>query len=349
MDDNHPRVPPGPVRLITLARLARVHVSTVSRALSEDTSGVSVETVLRIRELAKSLGYRKDAGAAGLRTGKSRLIGVLVPRVTDIVMATVYESIDSAAAAAGYSTVVANTFDNRVLREDRLDALLSRRLDGIILGDSRIADTATDQLETMGVPYILVMRRLENHLSVSTDDRIGGRLAAEHLLNLGHTRAAVIAGDLLASTGRERTEGFLEVFRAAGHIVDSRYVVSCGFGAAAGRSAGAKILSHSDRPTAIFAVDDLTAIGAMGAIRAAGLRLREDVALVGYNDIEICSDLPVPLTSVRSPLADMGRLSVELLLRRIGNQPVESQLLVPSLVIRETTLAESANALTWHD
>ena len=285
------------------------------------------------------LGYYRNLGAAGLRTGTSRLIGVLVPRLTDLALATIYESIDAAAESAGYSTVVANTYDDPGHRRARLDAMLSRRMDGVIMGDSHIGDTAGYELQSRGVPYVLVMRRLEGHLSVATDDELGGRLAAEHLLELGHKRVGVIAGDLLASTGRERSNGFRRAFEAAGYPVEERYVVSTGFGTAAGKVAGAVLLDLPEPPTAIFAVDDLTALGAMGAIGAAGKRLREDVALIGYNDLLLAANLPVPLTSVRSDLKAMGRLSVEALLQGISGQPAVSTLLPPVLVPRATTVA----------
>lgn len=197
------------VTMSRLAELAKVHVSTVSRALSDDPTGISAATVRRIQTLARQEGYLRNAEAAGLRTGQSRLIGVLVPRLTDVGMATVYDSIDTAAAQAGYSTVVANTHDDPALRRARLETLISRRLDGVIVGDSRLGDTAADDLQRRNVPHVLVMRRLEGHVSISADDRLGGQLAAEHLLQLGHLHVGVVAGDLRASTGRDRTEAFL--------------------------------------------------------------------------------------------------------------------------------------------
>ncbi|MHA7155021.1 LacI family DNA-binding transcriptional regulator [Arthrobacter sp. TMN-50] len=321
-----------------MARHAQVHVSTVSRALSEDPAGVGTDTVRRVRELAAILGYRRDVGAAGLRTGSSRLIGVLVPRLTDLVLATIYESIDAAAGTAGYTTVVSNTLDDPLRRRARLDALLSRRLDGVIIGDSHIGDTAAFELQQRGVPYVLVMRKLEGHLSVTTDDHLGGRLAAEHLLSLGHKRVGVIAGDLLASTGLQRSQGFRSAFDAAGFPVEDHYMVNTGFGTRAGRIAGDQLMQLPMPPSAIFAVDDLTAVGAMGAIRAVGKRLREDVAIVGYNDVDIAANLPVPLTSIRSALTDMGRLSFEALQRRINGESAESVLLKPVLIPRATTV-----------
>lgn len=313
-------------------------MSTASRALSDNPAGVSTETVRRVRELAALLGYRRNAGAAGLRTGSTHLIGVLVARLTDLALATIYESIDAAAVKSGYSTVVANTYDDPAHRRARIDAMLSRQMDGVIIGDSHIGDTAAYELQNRGVPYVLVMRRLEGHLSVSTDDVLGGRLAAQHLLDLGHKRVGIIAGDLLASTGRERSQGFRDLFEASGYPLGGPYVVSTGFGTAAGLEAGRQLMALPDPPTAIFAVDDLTAIGAMGAIHESGKTLRTDVALIGYNDLDLAANLPVPLTSVRSDLTAMGKVGFETLLAQINGQPSSSSLLPPVLVPRATTV-----------
>ncbi|THJ68041.1 LacI family transcriptional regulator [Arthrobacter echini] len=331
-----------PVTLATVARHAQVHVSTASRALSEAPSGVGPDTVRRVRELAAVLGYRRDVGAAGLRTGNSRLIGVLVPRLTDLVLASIYESIDAAASAAGYGTVVANTLDDPEHRRVRLDALLSRRIDAVIIGDSHSGDSAGLELRDRGVPYVLVMRTLEGHPSVSTDDYHGGRLAAEHLLDLGHHRVGVICGDQLASTGRERTLGFRRTFEAAGYPIPDAYSIDSGFSTPSGAEAGTELMRLAEPPTAIFAVHDLLALGAMGAIRDAGRQVGEDVALIGYNDLDLAATLPVPLTSIRSDLAAMGSQSVDALLRALNGEVPRSVLLPPELVIRATTPRPSA-------
>ncbi len=332
-----PPARPRPVTLATVARHAQVHVSTVSRALSADPVGIGADTVLRVRELAAVLGYRRNEGAAGLRTGSSRLIGVLVPRLTDLVLASIYESIDAAASAAGYGTVVANTLDDPEHRRARLDALLSRRIDGVIIGDSHLGDTVAHELRSSGVPYVLVMRKLEGHLSVTTDDYRGGQLAAQHLLELGHRRVGVIAGDQLASTGRERTLGFRRTFESAGYPLPDPCVVESAFSTPSGLVAAEKLMRLPEPPSAVFAVHDLLALGAMGAIRDAGKRVGEDVALIGYNDLDLAATLPVPLTSVRSDLQRMGTLSVEALLAGIKGQAAASVLLPPELIVRATT------------
>ena len=327
-----------PVNLTTIATMAGVHPSTASRALSDAPVGISVETVKRVRKIAGELGYIRDITGASLRTGRTSMIGVLVPRLTDVVLAQIYESIDEAASAAGYNAVVADTRDAPDVQDMRLQGLLSRKVDGLIVGDSRTGSRVLERLAQLGIPYTLVMRCLGDHPSVSTDDLQGGRLAAEHLLQLGHTRVGVVAGDPLTSTGRERTLGFTHAYQQAGIHIPDDYVVSSSFDTATGRAAGDRLLSLDPLPTAIFAINDFTAIGVMGALRDRGLRVGLDVGLVGYNDISIAAQLTVPLTSVHSPLREMGRRSVEMLLERIAGKQTPSIRLTPTLVTRDSTL-----------
>ena len=330
------------VTLSTVATRAGVHPSTVSRALSDDPVGVSKRTVARVRGIADELGYFRDITGASLRTGRTRMIGVLVPRLTDVVMAQIYESIDDTARAAGYNTVVANTRDDPAVQRMRLEGLLSRRVDGLIVGDLREGDELADHLTAMGVPFVLVMRRVGRHPSVTTDDLEGGRVAAEHFLELVHSVVGVIAGDPLTSTGRERRNGFVGRYAEAGLPVPAQYVMDSAFDVDSGRLAAEKLLSLTPRPTALFAINDFTAIGAIGALRERGLALGRDVAVLGYNDVPVAAQLSVPLSSIRSPLDDMGRLSTEMLLDRIVGGRMSSIRLSPTLVARESTLL-SAN------
>ncbi|MGV9799288.1 LacI family DNA-binding transcriptional regulator [Mycobacterium sp. NPDC003449] len=321
-----------------MATRAGVHPSTVSRALSDDPVGVSKRTVARVRGIADELGYFRDITGASLRTGRTRMIGVLVPRLTDVVLAQIYESIDDTARAAGYNTVVANTRDDPAVQRMRLDGLLSRRVDGLIVGDLTDGGTLADHLVVSGVPFVLVMRRGGRHPSVTTDDLEGGRLAAEHFLELGHSVVGVIAGDPLTSTGRERRSGFVGRYAQAGIDIPARYVVDSAFDVDSGRSAAEALLSLTPRPTAVFAVNDFTAIGAIGALRGLDLELGRDVAVLGYNDVPVSAQLSVPLSSIRSPLDDMGRLSTEMLLERLDGRQMSSIRLSPTLVARESTL-----------
>ncbi|MGD9482804.1 substrate-binding domain-containing protein [Streptomyces sp. TRM70308] len=332
----------GSVTLRGIADRLGLHVSTVSRVLHGPPAAreraASAETAGRIRELAAELGYRPNPHAASLRTRRSNLIGVLFPRMSEVVVATIYEGIEEEATARGYSTFVTNTHDDPDTQRERIAMVLGRRVDGLIVGDAHLDGAALTDPALRGTPFVLVNRRSSaEYPAVTCDDHLGGRLVAEHFLALGHRRVAVIAGEPFASTGADRTAGFVARYRQAGLPLPDHAVRHCAFDTRGGRAAATALLGAAERPTALFAVNDLAAIGAMGAARDLGLRVGADIALAGFNDIPVSAELPVPLTSVRSPMAGLGRAAVQQLLRRLSGGPAKSQRLAPELVARASS------------
>ncbi|PRY08942.1 substrate-binding family protein [Kineococcus rhizosphaerae] len=188
-----------------------------------------------------------------------------------------------------------------------------------------------------GTPFVMVNRRLQGHPSVTTDDVRGGELAAAHLLRLGHLRVGVVAGHSHASTNVERVHGFTRTLRRAGVEVEERLVVDSDSDVDGGYAAATHILQTEPHTTAIFAINDFAAIGAMGAARERGRRPGQDIAVIGYNDIPLVRHLPVPLTSVSSPMERMGRRGADLLCQIIDGADVEAELLEPTLIEREST------------
>jgi LacI family transcriptional regulator len=337
-------VPAARHRRVTLKDIARdagVSVTTASRALHGVTGGArapSADTAERVRAAAARLGYSRDQLASGLRTRRSRLLGMLVPRLSDYVLATIYEGVEEAARHAGYRTVVANTYDDPDEQRARAEVMLDHRVEGLIIGDASERGDLLDDLERRGVPFVLVSRRTGAHPAVTGDDVVGGRLVAEHLLDRGHVRVAVLAGEPYASTGSDRTRAFLERWSAAGPAVPADRVVHGPFDAAGGRQAMQRVLdTPGPLPTAVFAVNDFAAIGAMGALRDAGLRVGRDVAIVGYNDVSLAAELPIPLSSVATPNLEMGRRGVELLVEILDGERPGSIRLPPQLRIRTSS------------
>jgi LacI family transcriptional regulator len=329
------------VTLAQIAKRAGVHVSTVSRALSSDGAGVSSATATRIRAIADEMGYQPDPAGASLRTGRTLVLGILVPRVTDYVLARIFEGADEGAQRLGYTTVVANTNDEPALRMARLEKLLGRRVDGLLVGDARLdGDEVVLALKRRGTPYVLVNRRLSGHPSVTTDDIRGGELAAEHLLERGHTKVGVIAGLAYASTCTERTHGFVHTFTSAGIKVSPSQVSYGRADAEGGYEAASQLFEAHPDLTALFAVNDFAAIGAMGRARELGRAVPTDTAIVGYNDIPLARYLSVPLTTVRSPMVEMGRVGAELLVEQISGGAADSRLLEPALSVRESSTGE---------
>jgi LacI family transcriptional regulator len=331
----------SPVTLRTLADRLGLHVSTVSRVLhgkpEEGARAASGATVERIRKLADELGYQPNPHAASLRTRRSNLVGVLVPRLSDIVLATIYEGIEEAAAEHGLSTFVTNTRDQPDVQRARTEMVLGRRVDGLIFGDAYIDAAFLARIADRGVPFVLVSRRAGSYPSVTCDDYLGGQLAGEHLLALGHRNVAVIAGEPYASTGIDRTAGFIDAYRRAGVEVPAQRVVHSRFDAAGGRAATEQLLTRGPAPSAIFAVNDFAAIGTIGAARDHGLTVGTDIAVVGFNDTPLAAELPVPLTTVRSPMHEMGSRGLHLLVRLMHGEAVESERLPPTLMVRAST------------
>ncbi|MCW2696991.1 MAG: LacI family DNA-binding transcriptional regulator [Modestobacter sp.] len=337
-----------------IAEEAGVSISTASRVLARARTGPPRSAAAeRVVAIAERLHYQPDLSAASLRTRRTRMLGVLVPRLTDIVLSTIYEGLDSAAESLGYQTVVANTLDSSEEQRRRAEMLLTRRVDGLILGDARIDDAYLDELAARRVPFALVSRSHPPYDSVTCDDLAGGRLVGDHLADLGHRRIGIIAGEPHATTGRDRAQGCLEALRRRGVDVPSSWVVHSTFDAEGGYDAAHRLMQDSTAATAIFAVNDMTAIGAIGALRDLGHRPGTDIAVVGFNDISIAGQLPVPLTSVRSPLTQMGAEAARLLVDRLQlsrpeareRAPVQLRL-APQLFVRASSDPSSTEGWT---
>ncbi|MCE3551509.1 LacI family transcriptional regulator [Pseudonocardia sp. RS11V-5] len=333
---------PEPVTLAQIAKRAGVHVSTVSRALADNATGVGSATASRIRALAEEMGYHPDPAASALRTRRSGALGIIMPRLTDYVLARIYEGADEAAHDIGYTTLVANSNDDPALRMERLDKMLARRVEGFLIGDARLdGDDLIQALKRRGIPYVLVNRRLRGHPSVTTDDVRGGRLAGEHILGLGHRVVGVVAGPEYASTCVERTHGFVERFLSAGITVPDTCIQTSAPDGEGGHAAADALLHRHPDITAIFAINDFAAIGAMGAAREHGRTVGRDIAVIGYNDIPLASWLPVPMSSIRSPMVEMGRGGSRALHDIIAGGRPGPVLLEPTLSARDSTLEVS--------
>jgi LacI family transcriptional regulator len=328
----------APVTLRMIADGVGVSVSTVSRVLNagdaEALRWASAQTVARIRAYAASRAYRPNPHAASLRTARSGLVGVLVPRLQDFVLATIYEGIEEAATENGYSTFVTNSLDDPTNKALRTEMMLQRRVEGIIFGDAHHDDPLLADIAARGIPFVLVSRRSANYASVTCDDLLGGQLVGRRLLDAGRRDLAVLAGLPFASTAIERTKGAVDAFAEAGLHVPEERIAWGPFDAAGGREGAEKLLATEPYPDAIFATNDFAAIGALGVLRDRGLRVPDDISLIGYNDTPLAAELPTPLTTVHSPMHEMGRRGVDLLIDVLGGGSPESERLSPTLVVR---------------
>jgi len=324
------------VTLKDVAAAAGVSISTVSRVLDERLPPSRSAAAQRVREAAAALGYQRDIGASALRRGGTQTIGVLVPRLSDTVMALMFEAIFAQAGKFGHFALVSVCGDDPDDEKAATEALLARRVDGLMLATSRLDDELPKQLRERDIPHVLVLRTDGVSPSSLGDDEFGGYLATRHLIDLGHTNIGLLAGPSFASSSRDRRAGYRRAMAEAGlplqdsHIRYSEYTIE------AGETTGNALLDGAPELTAIFAVNDNLAIGALAAARQHGRRVGTDLALVGYNDVPLASRLPVPLTTVRTPFTQIAATAMELLLTdKNSAEPIRRA--TPTLIPRDST------------
>ncbi|HEV8635723.1 MAG TPA: LacI family DNA-binding transcriptional regulator [Chloroflexota bacterium] len=333
------------MRLRDLATQAGVHPSTVSRVLNGDPSvRVSEETRAKLLRLAAATGYRPNRLARSLKMQRTRIVGMLVPDVTNPFFAVLLRAVEDAASEAGYNVILCNTDDSPARLETHLRVLSEGHVDGLLLATAHRRDPAVESLRRRRLPYVLVNRRRDDpdDSSVVPDDRLGAQLAVEHLVALGHRRIAHIAAAPDISTSALRLEGFRVALAAHGRPAVPELVVEGALTEAGGERAMRRLLALPPGrcPTAVFAVNDLAALGAIAAAQDAGRRVPEDVSVVGYNDLPSLGRARPPLTSVRVPLYEMGRRAVHLLigmLGRVGAAEPAHVVLPVELVVRAST------------
>jgi LacI family transcriptional regulator len=322
------------VRLLDVAAAAGVDASVVSRVLSgDDRLSIRSETRERILEAAARLNYRPNAAARTLKTARTMAIGMIVPDLANTNYATIASGAEDRAAQAGYTILVASGSATERLLD------LHGRIDGLLVG---MATTETPRLGDFGagIPAILVNRREPCGIpSVTVDDEAGAALATEHLLAIGHRRIGHVAGPQNADTGRRRLRGYEQALRAAGSEPDAELVAETSFDEAGGHVAASRLLGLEPRPTALFVANVRAALGAMAAARRLGLRIPDDVSIVGFHDAPFAGYLDPALTTVRMPLAEMGRQAADHLLALIGGGTADDLMLgtPPELVVRGST------------
>ena len=331
------------VTLREVARAAGVHPGTASRALNEATrSLVRPETVERVVAAASALGYRPNYLARSFKTRQTRSVGVVIPDINNPLFPPMVLGIEDRLTTEGYVTLLANT-QNEAQRRERIFAeMLERHVDGLIVATAQREDPELVELAQDGIAVVLLNRVVEDRSfsSVSADDGAGVRAVVDHLVGLGHERIAHVAGPQSMSTGLARYQGFLTSMHAAGRRAEPDLVAAAtSFTIAEGERCATALLESGGAPTAIFAANDMLALGCYSALERAGLRCPEDVSVVGFNDMPFIDRLNPPLTTVRIPHYELGAQAAQLLVDQLHqpHEPLRVLLLVPSLVVRGST------------
>lgn len=322
--------------LSDIAALAGVSRSAASRALDK-RAPVKGARADRVREIAALHGYVPNSWAANLRRQRTGLIGVVVPRLTDTVMAMLYEAIVECASERGYQATVVTTNDDPVKELQRGRALLAQRVDGFILTTARTdgADPFLIELKEQSIPYALALRT-DGAASPSAviDDHMGASLATRHLLELGHRRIAFIGGPVHASSSQAREAGYRTAMADAGESIAPELVYASNFSVEAGLDIGQRLLALADVPTAVVTANDSLALGLMSAAQRQGIRVPDELSLVGYNDTPLAARLAVPLTSVRVPFNEVAASALRLLLDPGAQSAAPVK---PQLIVRDST------------
>lgn len=325
------------VTLRDVATASGVSISTVSRVLDDRTPRSASATAERVRAVADELGYRRNVSASSLRRGATATIGVLVPRLTDAVMALMFEAIERAAHRRGYFAVVATCGDDADEERRATETLLGRGVDGLVLATARLDDALPASLRDRGIPHVLALRTDGVSPSSLGDDETGGYLAVRHLLDLGHRDIGIVTGPWFTSSGRDRRAGAERALREAGVELAQERVLAVGYGLDHGIEAAHRLLDDTDRPTAVFAANDNLALGMSSVAQALGMETGRDLSLVGYNDIPLVSRLPVPLTSVHTHFDRIAETALDLLL--VPERPARIERTMPTLIPRSSTAA----------
>ncbi|MGM1017153.1 MAG: LacI family DNA-binding transcriptional regulator [Actinomycetota bacterium] len=325
-----------------VANDAGVSVGTVSNVLNRPDK-VTPDTLDRVQASIARLGFVRNDAARQLRAGRSRTIGLVVLDIRNPFFADLAIGAEQRADVHGLSVLVANSDEKQERENTHLDLFEEQRVAGVLVTPVDDALPRLARMHERGIPAILVDResRDSRFASVAVDDVEGGRLAAEHLLNRGRRRIAFIGGPVSLRQVADRLSGAQSAASAAGAGIE--FIATDGLSVEEGRRAGSRILQRprSSRPDAVFAANDLLALGILQSLVMTGdARVPEDIALIGYDDIDFAAAAVVPLSSVRQPASLIGATAVDLLLRGgSGDAPANEHVLFrPELVERASTL-----------
>lgn len=307
------------VTIKDVAREAGVSVATVSRVLN-GSGPVSEQTGQRIREVAGRLRYVPHGGARSLITRKTHTLGVLLPDLYGEFFSEVIRGMDDTAQHHGFHLLISRAHADRHGIETAMRAMRGR-VDGVVaMSPDFDAQSLLDVPAMLPVVLLCSAHHGDGADSLTIDNQGGTKAIVSHLVALGHTRIAIIKGASRNYDAAERLRGYRAALRQAGITADPSLSAEGGFTEAGGYAAAVELLKLSSRPTAIFAANDSMAIGALSALRESGVRVPEDIAVAGFDDIPLARYMDPPLSTVRVPMHDLGARAVEMLLYGVRNK-----------------------------
>jgi len=323
-----------------IAKKAGVSQATVSRVINGHSS-VTPDKRQKVMEWVRKLDYQPNLTAQSLVSNQSYLIGIVVPDISNPFFSEVVRVVESEADQHGYSVIICNTEGNLQKERNYINVLRSRQVDGILLVPSDATSSHLNSLKKANTPVVVITQNLTGFDSVSLSHMHGGEQVAKHLLDLGHTNIVFVAG----SKKDEKFIGFKRTLRQNGIIFNDDNFIECGGWQLNSREVYNKVKTYLSKKensdiTALFAYNDLAAFGAMHAIQDLGLDIPKDIALIGFDNTFLSAETRPSLSTVAQPTGEMGRISLEILFKRITAKESEKGIeviLEPRLVVREST------------
>jgi LacI family transcriptional regulator len=330
------------VRLKDIALRAGVSVMTVSKVM-RDAPDIAASTKARIRQLAVQMGYMPDSAAQGLRSRTTRLFGLVISAATNPIYARVVMAIEESAHEMGYDLITAHSLNMAEREEAVIRRMLARRIDGLFVAPVYRLDPKAaiyDDLLRRGLPTVLLGHRApfcQKFPNVETDDVNASYALTKHLIEAGHKRIAFFTGPPVSPAAQERLEGYRKALRETQMELDDKLVFNAGSTIEEGEKAALQMLNESPKATAIQAVNDLVAIGAANLLLNQGMRIPQEMSIVGFGNVLTSEHFRVPLTTVRQPKLRLGTAAMESMLRLLKGEQVGTKRLPAEIVIRDSS------------
>ena len=336
-----PQAPSSPVRLKDIAKELNVSVMTVSKVV-RDCADVGAETRSRVLAKVKEMNYQPNWVARSLAARRTFMIGLIVPDLMHSFFAEIAKGVSETIRPLGYDVVICNSEEDSSLESSEVERLLARQVDGLMIASAQPASSTElfERIDARGVPYVLIDRRFADAQApyVGTDDEEIGRMATRHLIERGCRRIAHIAGRPL-TPGAGRLKGYRDALAAAMISLPESYVVEARDDASA-YDAARRLLALNPRPDAIFGYNDPAAAGAMKAVLEEGIRIPEEIKVIGVGNVHYSDLLRVPLSTIDQGSTSIGRQAADLLIKAITakrKKPGRTILIEATLVAREST------------
>jgi DNA-binding LacI/PurR family transcriptional regulator len=301
---------------------------------------VSPETQAKVKKAIKELGYYPNELARSLSRKQTATIGLIIPSLLNPVYAEIADSLERVCTAEGYIVMLCGTGRDPEKERQLAETLRAKQVDGVVIIPSQAPQAILSPLQQAHIPTVVLEHDLPGTHCIAIDDRQGGRLATQHLLALGHRRIGLIKREPYSALSYLRGVGYREILEEAGISLDPALVIESKAGQAAGYRSMQQLLALPNPPTAVFTHNDVLAMGAIHAIYDAGLAVPDDISVVGYDDTISASYLNPPLTTVKFPVAEMGRRAGQIILelaQEEGSLPAQTITLPVELVVRGST------------